>query len=207
MPKVSEEYKEEKKNRILESALRCFGEKGYEATIIDDIVRESNLSKGAIYNYFNSKEEIYLQLLQGRTKDFFSEVESEYHKRSSATDKLRFLFERFQNQPLTDERRKSMRLYTEFWLYSARQEDLKKLMEERYLQFTGFLKDIIKEGQETGEFNEQVDSEFISQIFWALRDGNVLHYSLLGEEEQYKKTWEMIEEFFIGCLTTPKNRE
>ncbi|KSU77361.1 transcriptional regulator, TetR family [Fictibacillus enclensis] len=206
MPKVSEQYKEEKKNLILQGALRCFGEKGYEATTIDDIVRVSNLSKGAIYNYFTSKEEIYLQLLQGETKDFFLEVQSEYHTLKTATEKLRFLFQRFQKQQLTDERRKSFRLYTEFWLYSARQEDLKKLMEERYQEFTDFIQEIIKEGQESGEF-KPMDAEFIAQIFWAIRDGNALHSSLLGEEEKYKKTWEMIEEFFIRGISSSTSRE
>lgn len=204
MPKVSEQYKEEKKNIILQSALHCFGEKGYEATIIDDIVRESKLSKGAIYNYFNSKEEIYLQLLKNSTEDFFMEVHSEYGKRKSAAEKLRFLFERFQNQKLSEDRRKFMRLYTEFWLYSSRQQDLKDLMEERYIQFTGFVEEIVKEGQGKGEFRDQIDPRMLSQIFWAVRDGNVLHYSLLGEEKQYKRTWMMLEEFFIYYL---ENRE
>lgn len=52
-------YPEETINRILVAAEKLFLEKGYENTTIQDIVNElGNLSKGAIYHHFKSKEEI-----------------------------------------------------------------------------------------------------------------------------------------------------
>ncbi len=52
-------YPEQTVNRILEAAQALFLEKGYENTSIQDILeRLGNLSKGAIYHHFSSKEDI-----------------------------------------------------------------------------------------------------------------------------------------------------
>ena len=58
MPKVSEEYIESRRQLILKAAIRCFSKKGFSDTTIQDIRRESGLSHGAIYRYFQSKEDI-----------------------------------------------------------------------------------------------------------------------------------------------------
>ncbi|MDR7074929.1 TetR/AcrR family transcriptional regulator [Fictibacillus barbaricus] len=200
MPKVSEQYKEEKRSQILESALKCFGEKGYQATIIDDIVKDSNISKGAIYNYFTSKEEIYLQLLQISTNTFFEEVAQENMVLKSAKEKLKNIFRRFRDQELTEEIQQSRRVYIEFWLYGSRQEDLRVILEDRYNKFIDYIVSIIKDGQSAGEIKENLDPQNISRIFWGIRDGNVLHYSFLGKESEYRKTWETLEEMFISYV-------
>ena len=52
-------HPEETVNRIVDVSLRLFLEKGYEYTSIQDIIDGlGNLSKGAIYNHFKSKEDI-----------------------------------------------------------------------------------------------------------------------------------------------------
>ncbi|MBM7869746.1 AcrR family transcriptional regulator [Clostridium pascui] len=49
---------ENKKKELLEVAEKLFLEKGYEQTSIDDILKESGISKGGFYHYFKSKDEI-----------------------------------------------------------------------------------------------------------------------------------------------------
>jgi len=52
------------RTRILEAAVRVFSEKGYHETRMDDIVAESNTSKGSIYFYFPGKQEIFFGLIE-----------------------------------------------------------------------------------------------------------------------------------------------
>jgi AcrR family transcriptional regulator len=54
---------QETRNRILEAAVRVFASKGYHDTRVDDIVAESNTSKGSFYFYFPSKQDIFLALV------------------------------------------------------------------------------------------------------------------------------------------------
>jgi AcrR family transcriptional regulator len=62
MPKTSAAAKEARREQILQAALRCFAQRGYYATTIEDLVVETGLSRGALYLYFPSKEALYLAL-------------------------------------------------------------------------------------------------------------------------------------------------
>ncbi|HYB76507.1 MAG TPA: helix-turn-helix domain-containing protein, partial [Nitrososphaerales archaeon] len=62
MPRVVPEYKQEAKARILKAAANVFAERGYHQATMDDVARSIGVSKGAIYLYFRSKEELFDEL-------------------------------------------------------------------------------------------------------------------------------------------------
>src|SRR5437879_13831567 len=57
--------REETRRRILESASQVFASKGFHNAAVDDIVKASGTSKGAVYFYFESKEQIFLSFVVG----------------------------------------------------------------------------------------------------------------------------------------------
>lgn len=56
--------KEENRARLLETAIRLFGNQGYHSTTVPDIVRESGSSTGAFYFYFHNKEDVFAAALE-----------------------------------------------------------------------------------------------------------------------------------------------
>jgi len=62
MPKISEERKTERREQILAAARRCFAELGYEGATVVRLEEATGLSRGAIFNYFESKEELFIEL-------------------------------------------------------------------------------------------------------------------------------------------------
>jgi AcrR family transcriptional regulator len=60
MPKVSEQHRLDRRDEIVDAALRCFRKSGFQGTSMAEIIAESGLSAGAIYGYFDSKSEIVL---------------------------------------------------------------------------------------------------------------------------------------------------
>jgi len=60
MPKISEEKRQARRDQILAASWRCFSRRGLHATSMEDIVREANLSFGAVYLYYESKDELIL---------------------------------------------------------------------------------------------------------------------------------------------------
>jgi AcrR family transcriptional regulator len=62
VPKISEERRAERREQILEGARRCFAVHGYEGATVAKLEREIGLSRGAIFNYFPSKEDLFLEL-------------------------------------------------------------------------------------------------------------------------------------------------
>ncbi|MDT8975322.1 helix-turn-helix domain-containing protein [Paenibacillus sp. chi10] len=57
----------ETKNKLIDSALRVFSEKGYDSSTTKDIAREAEVTDGLIYHYFNSKEELLWAILEKHT--------------------------------------------------------------------------------------------------------------------------------------------
>ena len=51
------------RDKILQAALEVFAEKGYHRALVDDIVRTSRTSKGAVYHHFPNKEALFLALV------------------------------------------------------------------------------------------------------------------------------------------------
>lgn len=67
--------REETRRKILESATQVFASKGFHNAAVDDIVRASGTSKGAVYFYFASKEQIFLSLVEGYASTLAQEIQ------------------------------------------------------------------------------------------------------------------------------------
>ena len=60
--------KAERREQILTAARRCFAEYGYEGATVARLEQETGLSRGAIFNYFGSKEDLFIELAVQDTK-------------------------------------------------------------------------------------------------------------------------------------------
>jgi AcrR family transcriptional regulator len=66
MPRVTQEHRDAQRVRILDAALTCFDRSGLHGTTMQEIVRESGLSPGAIYSYFDGKSAIIEAIAEAR---------------------------------------------------------------------------------------------------------------------------------------------
>lgn len=65
-PRTEKQYeaiREKKRGEILNAALELFGHEGYHNTTISKVAKEAGISKGLVYNYFSSKEELIRQIV------------------------------------------------------------------------------------------------------------------------------------------------
>ena len=67
------------RDRILDAALEVFAGKGYHRAIVDDIVRASGTSKGAVYHHFPNKEAVFLVAHHARRFDRDAFVGKRHH--------------------------------------------------------------------------------------------------------------------------------
>lgn len=72
-----------KRQQILEGANRVFSQMGFDAASMNDITREAGVSKGTIYVYFDSKEELFLELCNHYREILFADI---YHALESDGD-------------------------------------------------------------------------------------------------------------------------
>src|SRR6202012_736214 len=64
MPKVSSQYRDERRAHILAAARRCFVRDGFHQTSMQDLVREAGMSSGAVYRYFTSKDAMIIAIAE-----------------------------------------------------------------------------------------------------------------------------------------------
>jgi AcrR family transcriptional regulator len=76
VPKLSDTEKEARRRRVLDGARRCFARYGYDGATVVRLEQEIGLSRGAIFNWFPSKQELFLALAaedNARLHDLFAE--------------------------------------------------------------------------------------------------------------------------------------
>jgi AcrR family transcriptional regulator len=69
MPKISDQQRQARRDQILAATWRCFSRKGIHATSMEEIIRETNLSAGAVYLYFQSKDELIFAAISSYIAD------------------------------------------------------------------------------------------------------------------------------------------
>ena len=87
--------KEERRNEIIETAGKLFGEKGYEQTQVQDIVNEIGVAKGLFYYYFKSKDEVMEELADRYADAIIDAVNKLIDKDISTFDKINRIFQIF----------------------------------------------------------------------------------------------------------------
>jgi len=141
-----------RKQQILDAALNIIVENGYDNARIDDIVKTSGMSKGAIYYYYKSKKDIYLDLVNHWVHLYAGSLNEISNDGLSATEQLKELFEyfigQFENNPLV------FRALVEFWSLSTRDKDFHRKLLKVYREFLELISTILEGGIKSKEFKE-----------------------------------------------------
>jgi AcrR family transcriptional regulator len=69
VPKVSQQYRDARREQILAAGRRCFLRDGFHATSMQDLFTESGLSSGSVYRYFASKDELIIAIAEDNMRD------------------------------------------------------------------------------------------------------------------------------------------
>lgn len=86
--KRSKEESYETISQLKEIARKHFNERGYAATVLDEIVKEAKLTRGAVYHHFGSKKGLFLAVLESVQKEVAEMVEYEAAKSDDIWDQL-----------------------------------------------------------------------------------------------------------------------
>jgi len=173
VPKISPAHEQQRRAQILAAAMLCFARQGYRATSMDDVVRESGLSVGAIYSYFPSKEELFLALADDRANQTLAYLNDLFRRPGPMADKNREAVDYF-FRLLSDELASLARVNVEFMSEATKSERIKERQRRRVESVRQFLRWLFTEGQRRGEIRADVDVEASAELAMALNEGIVL---------------------------------
>ncbi len=173
MPKISLAHEQQRREQILQAAMACFARQGYHATSMDDVVRQSGLSVGAIYSYFPSKEELFLSLCDFRTEQTLAYLQDLFHRQGPMADKFSEAVDFFFRQ-LAEDLVPLARVSVEFIAESAKSERIKVRQERRCESIRDFLRWLLTEARANGDLREDFDLDAAVDLMLALNEGIVL---------------------------------
>ncbi|OWZ83512.1 TetR/AcrR family transcriptional regulator [Natranaerobius trueperi] len=86
-----------KRNQILTGAAKVFSLKGYHSTKIQEIANEAGVGKGTVYEYFDSKENLFIEMIRIGTKKYQKIINDSLSQPLSIWEKLTLVLEREAN--------------------------------------------------------------------------------------------------------------
>ncbi len=149
---MNESLQTQRKEQILDAALHVLVQNGYEQARMDDVVQSSNLSKGAIYWYYKSKKEMYLDLVNFWVKRYSVILNHIVEEEASPSRQLKDLFQFFIDQYETDPQ--PFAALTEFWSMAQKDDEFNTKLQKVYTHFLELIEDIILRGVQSGEFKK-----------------------------------------------------
>lgn len=99
----------QRRNQLLELATQVFTEKGYQATSMDDIAAAAGVTKPVLYQHFNSKQSLYIEVLDIIAESMLEEVRALGEFQGDTTSRVRSGLQRFYRFVALDN---SLRLFT-----------------------------------------------------------------------------------------------
>jgi AcrR family transcriptional regulator len=153
--------------------MACFARQGYRATSMDDVVRESGLSVGAIYSYFPSKEELFLAICDARSEHTLAYLNDVFRRPGHMADKYAEAVDYF-FRVLSDELLPLARVNIEFFSEAVNSDRIKQRQEQRCGTIRQFLLWLLTEAQNRGELRADVDVRASAELMMALNEGIVL---------------------------------
>ncbi|RFU85643.1 TetR/AcrR family transcriptional regulator [Streptomyces triticagri] len=186
MARVSQAHLDARRRQILDGAARCFARNGFHATSMQDVLREVDLSAGAVYRYFSGKEELIGAIVGevlGAIREAFEEAAGQtpppppdvlvpqvltmvlgMGRRMGAGDESAF-----------------PRLMVQVWTETLRDEKLARLMHEGYDAVRGAWVRTVVAYQEAGVMRSDVPAEHVARTMIAMAQGFAAQRALFGE--------------------------
>lgn len=149
----------EKKASFIAAAERLFLQKGFENTTIDDIVKESKLTKRTLYQYFTSKEDLFFAVILSCTFHMIDEFDIAIAKGKNALEKIslanavyyKFYIDKPELFRLTNYKPDNMQSYKT----SPHYTELEVIKSKRFKHYL----DIVEVGKSDGSINSDLDAK------------------------------------------------
>lgn len=173
--------KEESREKILEAALGLFAKNGKAATRIGDIASKAGISHGLLYHYYQSKDEIFTELIRGAFEKLIAAAENLKAMPVSGAEKIELAM-RTLIRSIRDDT-----VSADYHLLIAKAsesndtpEQARLILEEKSRIPYELMEDIFVQGQKEGSIRENPASE-LSLLFWTIIKGLAMQKAFAGD--------------------------
>jgi TetR/AcrR family fatty acid metabolism transcriptional regulator len=190
--------KNNRKNDIINAAIKIFAQKGFYNAKVADVAREAGIADGTIYLYFKNKDDLLISLFETKMEEILQRFSQTLYRGKTAKEKLsQFIQLHFQlieeDQNLAEVFQVELRQSSKF---------LKDYHNQKFIDYLNIIGQIITEGQNSGEFRQDIHINTMKlAIFGALDE--LARQWILRYEPRYhlRETAVFLTELFIKGLS------
>ena len=173
MPKITQAQRDARQHQILDAALACFSENGFHQTGMADIVKRSGLSHGAVYLYFQSKDDIIeaLAVDRHRQEAILSAAADKVGDPIAALRALVRAYARWLTDPVAEQ---TQRVSVNGWSEALRNERVHAGVIEGIDAPRQMITDLIERAQSKGLWDRDANPDAVARTLIALFQGFLL---------------------------------
>jgi len=192
---VSTRARTDKRQQILEGAVRVFARQGFHTCRVSDIADEAGVAYGLVYHYFQSKDEVLDTLFLERWELMLDAIREIDAHPVAAREKLQtiasFIVDSYRHEP---ELMKVIIVEVTRAANSFGRTHLPKIGEAY-----GLIAEIVRKAQADGSFRDSVTPEFAAMAFYGAIE-QVLTGWIFGLLEQEDDDYERAKSFVVGTI-------
>lgn len=184
------------RSRLLQSATRVFSAKGLERASVAEVSADAGYTKGAFYANFESKQDLFLAMLEERFERRIAEVERVWSDHESPPQQARHSAADFARSIRADP--EAPRLFLEFSAYALRDERFRDELLARFTTLRERLEEIYSRRVEQYGIELGIPMDRVVRMVIAICDGWELWQLLEPDAVDERLLEEMIEAFTVG---------
>jgi TetR/AcrR family transcriptional regulator, fatty acid metabolism regulator protein len=187
----------DKRERILEAAMRVFASKGFYGAKVSDVAEEAGVADGTIYLYFKSKDNLLISLFEEQMARVNVELPRAMEGAVGAVEKVRRFIRAYMD--LVERNRHAAEVITIELRQSAK--FMKEYKNPRFAEFLKILAGVIDEGQREGTLRDDVPPPVAARaLFGALDELALMWVTGRGERLEMRKVAEWIGDLVLQGL-------
>lgn len=181
MPRVSEEYRIARREQVLAAARLVFSANGFHAASMDDVISETGLSAGAVYQYFRSKDDLIVAVATEALSAILVTLDT--LGEDAVPDPVSSLSAVLESWPFVAGPKgvDSTRLAVHAWSEATRNPTLHKLVEDGYRVFGMRTEQLVASWIAAGTVRSDLDPSSVTPGLMSLILGYIVQRALFGE--------------------------
>jgi len=156
----------DKRERILDGALKAFARKGFYNTKVSEIAAEAGVADGTIYLYFKSKDDLLISLFEDRMEWVIDRLTTELNTVAGVEERFRRAVELHFQLAIEEPD------LAEFITVELRQSSkfMKEYKNPKFLDYLKLLERLVEDGQEQGVFRHDVEPRLLGRVIFGALD-------------------------------------
>ncbi len=161
--------KENKKARILKSAIELFTKKGFERTTVEDITKRALVAKGTFYNFFEKKEDVLIYFLNREVKRSREEIRNKIFLLNNFFDQMEFLIRSYTKHIFRNKEFAKI-------LFRERLNNWGSKTSQGQVGILQSLVQLIDLAKQKNEIRQEIDSKVVAEIIFAINTMYVMYW-------------------------------